>query len=170
MKDVLTCLNVTILIWRLITQKDKCVLGWKLSEKGGCVIGCRYPDCRSVTSRGRASLHHTVFHVIILHLSERSLTDAYSDEESDVGEHLPQDVPEVSLSPAAAVLHQLCAPQNCREIAHRGTEERFSLMCWWGLKSINTLAIHMCTHQTKHPIWAIVLRKCYDLKMDWPSL
>lgn len=45
---------------------------------------------------------------------EGLLTDADGDEECDIREHLPQYVPEVSLSTAVAVLHQLCAPQNCK--------------------------------------------------------
>lgn len=43
------------------------------------------------------------------------LTDTDSDEECDVCDHLPQYVPEVPLSTAVTVLHQLCAPQNCKE-------------------------------------------------------
>lgn len=43
------------------------------------------------------------------------LTDANRDEERHVCEHLPQYVPEVPFSTAVAVLHQLCAPQNCTE-------------------------------------------------------
>lgn len=46
---------------------------------------------------------------------ERLLTDTKGDEECDIGEHLSQYVPEVPFSTAVAVLHQLCAPQNCRD-------------------------------------------------------
>lgn len=45
---------------------------------------------------------------------EHVLTDANSDEERDICEHLPQQVPEVSFTTAVTVFHQLCAPQNCR--------------------------------------------------------
>lgn len=43
------------------------------------------------------------------------LTDTNSDEECDVRDHLPQYVPEVPFTVAVAVLHQLGAPQNCRQ-------------------------------------------------------
>ncbi len=43
------------------------------------------------------------------------LTDANSDEERNICEHLPQYVPEVPFSTAVTVLHQLGAPQNCKE-------------------------------------------------------
>lgn len=41
------------------------------------------------------------------------LTDTDGDEEGNVGEHLPKNIPEVSLTAAVAVLHELSAPQNC---------------------------------------------------------
>lgn len=47
--------------------------------------------------------------------SECLLTDANRDEECDICEHLPQDIPEVPFTTAVTVLHQLCAPQNYRE-------------------------------------------------------
>lgn len=43
------------------------------------------------------------------------LTDTNSDEECDIREHLPQYIPEVPFTTAVTVLHQICAPQNCRE-------------------------------------------------------
>lgn len=54
------------------------------------------------------------FLVILLPIMKtwRSLTDADCDEKGDVGEHLPQNIPEVSFTAAVAVLHQLSAPQN----------------------------------------------------------
>lgn len=42
------------------------------------------------------------------------LTDTNGDEEGDIREHLPQDIPEVSFTAAVTVLHELSAPQNCR--------------------------------------------------------
>ena len=42
------------------------------------------------------------------------LTDTNSDEECDICEHLSQYVPEVPFSTVVTVLHQLCAPQNCK--------------------------------------------------------
>lgn len=43
------------------------------------------------------------------------LTNTNSDEECDIRDHLPQYVPEVPFTAAVTVLHQLGAPQNCRE-------------------------------------------------------
>lgn len=38
------------------------------------------------------------------------LTDTQCDEEDDVGDHFSQDVPQVPLSAAVTVLHQLSTP------------------------------------------------------------
>lgn len=40
------------------------------------------------------------------------LTDTQCDEEDDVGDHFSQDVPQVPLSAAVTILHQLSTPQN----------------------------------------------------------
>lgn len=42
------------------------------------------------------------------------LTNADSDEEPKICEHLPQHVSEVPFSAAVAVLHQLSSPQSCK--------------------------------------------------------
>lgn len=54
--------------------------------------------------------------------SERLLTDADRDEERDICEHLPQDIPEVPFTAAVAVLHQVSAPQN-----YRGQKQQFKM-------------------------------------------
>lgn len=51
------------------------------------------------------------------------LTDTDGDEEGNVGEHLPQNIPEVPFTAAVAVLHELSAPQNCT-----GTSRKVQLM------------------------------------------
>lgn len=56
---------------------------------------------------------------VMCHFAGRLLTDTNSDEERDICEHLPQHVPEVPFSTAVTVLHQLCAPQNCKETQAR---------------------------------------------------
>lgn len=43
------------------------------------------------------------------------LTNTNSDKEGNIGDHLPQHVPEVPFTAAVAVLHQLRTPQNCTE-------------------------------------------------------
>lgn len=56
--------------------------------------------------------------IYIFHKStelQHLLTDANSDKEGDIRDHLPQYVPEVPFTAAVAVLHQLGSPQSCTE-------------------------------------------------------
>ena len=70
----------------------------------------------SVISQGQANSSRVQIQYVLCHFAGTFgcvLTDTDSDEEGSVREHLPQYIPEVPLTAAVAVLHQLCAPQNC---------------------------------------------------------